>query len=180
MPDIATIWNVADGVGDWALQTPVLDILVDETGASLVDEVGAPLLGSSSVFTPGYGVLQGGDLVTAALISLFSDATAAPDDVIPDNSGDPRGWWGDFDQAVPVGSRLWLRAREKQTPQLLDTVQKDITDALQWFIDDGVVSSISVAVSYPALGFLGAQIAFLRDGKPLASLQFQWAWQELS
>ena len=65
----------------------------------------------------GAALLMGLDLQTAMLISLFSDRQAAPGDVIPDGSNDPRGWWGDN----TIGSRLWLLSRSKQTQ---DTLQR--------------------------------------------------------
>ena len=54
---------------------------------------------------------SGNDLETAVIISLFTDRRAAPSDVIPDGTGDPRGWWADVDTNGNLdewGSRLWL------------------------------------------------------------------------
>ncbi|WP_249516619.1 phage GP46 family protein, partial [Escherichia coli] len=41
------------------------------------------------------GLSRDEGLVTQVLICLFTDARADDDDVIPDGSGDPRGWPGD-------------------------------------------------------------------------------------
>ena len=69
--------------------------------------------------------LQGDDgLMTAVIISLFTDARAHDDDPLPDErvgvSSDRRGWWGDClpdaqgEQTLEsIGSRLWLLWREK-------------------------------------------------------------------
>jgi phage gp46-like protein len=42
-------------------------------------------------------------LVTLVLVCLFTDTRADADDVIPDNSGDPRGWPGDTFSTDPWG-----------------------------------------------------------------------------
>ena len=68
-------------------------------------------------------------LKTAVLISLFTDRLAAADDEIPDGTEDRRGWWGDMpaDGSAPsgappdpIGSRLWLLARAKQSAETLN------------------------------------------------------------
>ena len=63
------------------------------------------------------GVLRSDqDLGTAVMLSWFTDRTCEPDDVPPDGDG-RRGWWGDAFRTYPLGSRLWLLAREKETKQ---------------------------------------------------------------
>lgn len=102
----------------------------------------------------GADLLSQNDVVTALLISLFTDAAALPDDVIPDGSNDPRGWWGDPD----IGSRLWLLERAKRTAATLARAQDYITEASQWMLDDGVASRIDVSVEWTAKTTLAAQI----------------------
>lgn len=120
----------------------------------------------------------GDDLATAAAISLLSDATAGQDDVIPDGD-DPRGWWGDTGRAGPIGSRIWLRLRAKQTDALLVLVKADIADALAWMIDDGVAARIEVVTEWARPGMLGAQVTIARRDGGEAALNFAWAWKEL-
>ena len=69
------------------------------------------------VLSPGESPdLQGDDgLLTALLISLFTDRRAHDDDPLPDERvgvpSDMRGWWGDYfetERPDPIGSRLWL------------------------------------------------------------------------
>ncbi len=84
---------------------------------------------------------SGHDLQTAVLISLFTDRIAEPDDVIPDGSNDPRGWWGDEFSTVKIGSRLWLLTRAKQTQATLQRAYDYILQALQWMIDARLVTT---------------------------------------
>jgi len=127
-------------------------------------------------------LLTGSDLVTSMLLSLFTDAMAAPDDVIPDGTGDPRGWWGDqFEPDAPIGSKLWLLDREKQTQQTLNRAYDYIAEALQWLIDDGVVGRFDIQVQWVRASFLGAQVmAYAPSGAPLYTGQYLWAWKGIT
>lgn len=126
----------------------------------------------------GGDLATGSDLQTAILLSVFTDAMAAPDDVIPDGTGDPRGWWGDqFDPTHPIGSKLWLLDREKQTQTVLNRALSYISDALQWLIDDGVVGRFDIQCEWVRESFLGARIvAYAPTGAQLHAGQYLWAW----
>jgi phage gp46-like protein len=125
-------------------------------------------------------LVTGGDLVTAILISLFTDATASPDDAIPDGTTDPRGWWGDLGKDRPIGSKIWLRMRAKATNQTLNTVRGDIIEALKWLIDDGVASQVDVICEWTQPGMLGAQITVHQPAGPPTVLNFGWVWGQLN
>jgi phage gp46-like protein len=121
----------------------------------------------------------GNDLETAIIISLFSDRMAQPDDVIPDGSNDPRGWWAD--DTVPIGSRLWLLRRAKQTKDTLQKAYDYIAEALQWMIDDGVVGRFDISVQWVRAGVLGAQItAYKPSGTLLTTGRYTWAWEGIN
>ena len=95
-------------------------------------------------------------LLTPILISLFTDARAADDDVLPDpGNGDQRGWWADSTntdkQGDSVGSKLWLLEREKSTAEVLLRAEQYIRDALQWMLDEGIASSIDVVTERQSL-----------------------------
>lgn len=128
----------------------------------------------------GPDLLTGNDLQTAVLLSLFTDRAANSDDVIPDGTGDPRGWWGDLDEDSPIGSRLWLLDRSKQTQEVLNNARDYIVEALQWLVDDGVVASMDVQTEWTRDTFLGAQIALYQPAGPNVSLTYAWAWQQLT
>lgn len=176
MADILTAWDIANASGDWSIdRAPSLNLILDETNASIFDEAGGALCDQPTAFSPGRGLISGGDLQTAVLLSLFSDARADTDDVVPDGTDDPRGWWGDPD----LGSKLWLRMRAKRTPQLLPLVVDDVRTALKWLIDDHVVGSIDVSAEWTAASTLGCQVVLHRPDGRAATLKFDWAWQEL-
>jgi phage gp46-like protein len=137
----------------------------------------------------GADLASGDDLATAILISVFTDRTANPDDVIPDNTGDPRGWWADMSlsgpqvsggQPVPIGSRLWLLSRAKQNDETLQRAYDYLNECLQWMLDDGVVAKFDVLVQWQRRSFLGAQItAHFQDGTTKVTA-FSWAWTSLN
>ncbi|TCK43977.1 phage gp46-like protein [Paraburkholderia sp. BL8N3] len=128
----------------------------------------------------GPALLTGDDLPTSVLLSLFTDRIANGDDPIPDGTGDPRGWWGDIEEDRPIGSRLWLLDRSKQTQEVLNDARDYIIEALQWLVDDGVVASMDVQTEWVRDTFLGAQITLNQPTGPNISLTYAWAWQQLS
>lgn len=87
-------------------------------------------------------------LNSAITISLFTDARADNDDVLPDDSQDKRGYWGDMDldSGESLGSKLWLLQREKITQQTLNKMQSYILEALQWLIDEDHLLAVQVTV----------------------------------
>ncbi len=120
-------------------------------------------------------LLSGNDLETAILISLFTDRLARADD---DYDGDDRrGWWGDSGADYPIGSRLWLLRRRKLTLATAASAETYATEALQWLIDDGVVSSITITtrIVYPSK--LTMQIIFLKPDGTSSPFNYSWAWE---
>lgn len=169
--DIATIWDAANSRGDWAVPAPA---------AFLLDGAGRPVVGAdgfaiAAAPTPAGGLATGADIVTAVLISLFTDAAAGPDDAIPDGTDDPRGWWGD----ATIGSKLWLLARAKRTPQNLQLAIAYIRQALAWLTADGVASAIDVAAEWQAGGRLAGQV-IVSHGAGRTSVPFDYAWKDLA
>lgn len=147
---------------------PTTDAALAWTGAYVSDTVS------------GGDLATGLDLETAVLVSLFTDRMANRDDPIPDGSGDPRGWWGDIGEDKPIGSRLWLLDRSKQTQEVLNNARDYIFEALQWLVDDGVVASIDVQTQWVRDTFLGAQVTLYQPTGPNVSMTYAWAWNQLS
>jgi len=171
MTDIVTGWNPSQGYGDWLLDPGVSSLWVDQTGSPIVDQAGTPI---DAITTGDPAMQNAGDLGTAVLISLFTDAAAEDDDFLPDGNANRRGWWGGT-----IGSKLWLRQRDKPTQRLLAVVKADIEDALAWLITDAISSRIDVITEYPRPGMLGAQITIHRTtGQPL-SLRFSRLWDTI-
>lgn len=83
-------------------------------------------------------------LRTALLLSLFTDRQAEPTDVLPNNSGDRRGWWAD----PTFGSRLWLLQRSKQTPDVPSRAEEYSREATQWLTDTKVTERIDVTSDF--------------------------------
>ncbi len=172
MADIQTAWNADTMGGDWLLDPGTRSLVwSDQAGATIVDDVGQPI---DAFFGANGGIVSGGDLFTAVLISLFTDAAAGDDDVIPDATRDPRGWWGGA-----IGSKIWLRLRAKTTDTLLEVVRGDIATALQWLIDDGVVAAIDVTTEYTRPSLLGALVVLKRSDGARTSLKFSRVWETL-
>lgn len=125
---------------------------------------------------PGGDLETGGDLANAILLSIFTDRQALADDVIPDGTGDRRGWWGD----PQMGSRLWLLDRAKQTDETRRRAEDYAAEALQWLIDDGVVARFDIVATWERRSFLALRItAYRTDGRTVA-LNASWAWQGVS
>lgn len=113
------------------------------------------------------------DLTTSVILSLFCDARAREDDILPDGTANPRGWWADTVAPLPatglnqvedslqrdkLGSRLWLLAREKQLPEVLHRAKDYAEEALKWLIVDKVARHVVVTPSIIRQGWLGLDI----------------------
>lgn len=127
----------------------------------------------------GPSLASGNDLATTVLISLFTDRTAEPSDVIPDGTTDRRGWWGDLDEDVPIGSRLWLLDRSKLIPKVAVAAKGYAEEALAWMVSDDVAAKVSVAATIfrPSTLRLVATIQHV-DGTKTA-FTFDWAWAQI-
>lgn len=120
----------------------------------------------------GAQLASGSDLETAVLLSLFTDREALPDDVVPDGTGDRRGWWGG-----EIGSRLWLLERAKQTPETLARARDYAAEALQWLIDDGVVAAFDIQAEWSAPGRLGMRVVAYKAAGGVEAMNYAWTWQ---
>lgn len=121
---------------------------------------------------------SGDDLATAVLISLFTDGRANDDDVPPDGSDDRRGWWGDLDQDVPIGSRLWLLDRSRLTNDVANEAKAYIAEALQWLLDDKVATKVEVATGIGGRSQLDAVVRITRQDGTVAALKYGWVWSQ--
>lgn len=140
------------------------------------------------------GLATDDGLETAIILSLFTDRLADADDIIPDDSGDRRGWWGDSFSDVPgdlFGSRLWLLEREKDLREVVQKARGYAAESLQWIIDDQVAEKVDVeagwvdslsgelllqktALAIP--GVLGINVTITRGKNVIFKHQFSAFW----
>jgi phage gp46-like protein len=130
-------------------------------------------------------------LAAAVTLALNTDATADPNDILPDpRSTDRRGWWGDLDAETiwngwPIGSKLWLLIRAKivgvEAAEGSTTfrVHNYIVNALQPFIDNRVFSQIKVTVTQPTLQRIDARIIIYRGPNNVIQLNYAPLWTEI-
>ena len=130
----------------------------------------------------GADLLRDDGLQTAVILSLFLDRRAREDDVIPDGTGNRRGWWADT--ALPSisngaqgnydshGSRLWLLHREKQMPEVLRRAKDYAQEGLAWLIEDKVARKVDVVATNPQDGWLVLDITVTLHNGGLERYQF--------
>lgn len=115
---------------------------------------------------------------TAVLLSLFTDGLAREDDVLPDIAqGNRRGWWADTNAPEgPIGSRLWLLAREKQTEDVRLRAEAYTREALQWMLDDGAADQIDVTATWAELGRLDVEVGIYREARLIFARPYPLIW----
>lgn len=122
-------------------------------------------------------LINGDDLQTAMIISLFTDRVARDDDDI--DGEDRRGWWGDMGEEHNIGSRLWLLRRQKLTQDVAQKAEDYAREALQWLISDGVVSSFTIATQIVYPRRLNMVIRYQRPGNgDRTDMRFFWVWEQ--
>ncbi|BBI92813.1 putative phage protein GP46 [Serratia symbiotica str. Tucson] len=121
-------------------------------------------------------LINGNDLQTAIIISLFTDRVARDDDVI--DGDDRRGWWGDLGEEHNIGSRLWLLRRKKLDQSVAQKAEDYVREALQWLITDGVVLSVTVATQIVYPRQLNLVISYQKPGsRDDTDMRFFWVWE---
>ncbi len=118
-------------------------------------------------------------LETAVILSLFTDRLANADDALPDSTGQRRGWWGDSFADVDgdrIGSRLWLLAREKQLPAVLERARAYARESLAWMVEDGIARGVEVEAEFPRLGAIAIEATILRAIGGPVRFRFEAFW----
>jgi phage gp46-like protein len=138
-----------------------------------------PAIAGADLAFDGFDFAVDGGLRSAVIISLFSDARVAADD-LPAGEDDPRGFWADgvapSEPGDNTGSRLWLLERAKLTDADLRRAEDLAREALAWMIQDGVAKRITARarrLREGATAGLGLQIAVER---PDGQSRFEFAW----
>ena len=97
-------------------------------------------VGTISMNSSGTDLVGDDGLESAVLLSLYSDGLAEADEVLPDQSEDRRGFWGDAEFA----SLLWIMERKTLTPKNINRHKKICQDSLAWMVKSGVAKSVTV------------------------------------
>lgn len=127
----------------------------------------------------GSDLARGDDLLTAAIISLFTWRRANDDDELPDTETSRLGWWGDSIANVEgdrIGSRLWLLRREKLTAETINRALEYCREALAWMVEDGVAARVDVSASRTGLDRLDITVTVHRGNGEARKLAFANAW----
>jgi phage gp46-like protein len=152
MADIRVVWDPETMLGTWLLSGNTLDTSME--------------------------------LVTAVAVALFTHRTAEDDDPLPNYASDRRGWWADHEAdelygGWPIGSRLWLLSREKQTEDTRNRAEEYIREALDPFVERRIVDSYDLTVDWFAFERLGAEITLYRGQKESIAVRFETLWNEI-
>ena len=120
-------------------------------------------------------------LKSAVIVALFSHARADDADAVPGAPDDRRGWWGDMVADIEgdvTGSKRWLYYREKATEATARLIREADRAALQFLIDQRVVSGvtgITIETEWRPHGVLYERIELLRPTGPV-EFQFTQVW----
>ena len=132
----------------------------------------------------GSGLDTSRELVTAVAVALFTHRTAEDDDPLPHFASDRRGWWGDHEAREihggwPIGSRLWLLSREKQTEETRARAEEYIREALDPFVTHRICERYDLVVDWFAHERLGAEITLYRGPRESVAVRFETLWNEV-
>lgn len=125
------------------------------------------------------GIADDADLRTSVIISLFTDRLAQPDDALPDDTTNRRGWWADTETDL-IGSRLWLLSREKRIEPVRQRAIDYSREALQWLIDDGVARAVDVDAEWSGLDRLDILVTVYRNDGRSIEMRLEWVWNQLT
>ena len=135
--------------------------------------------GAPFVRVPEISILDLEDnIITALIISLFTDRRLPFAGDEPLTSGDRRGWWGDNTLAANdrIGSRLWTLARHKMiTDFVVKEAEEILREALAWLEEDGVADEIFITITRPDNYTLVFEITIKKpDDDQLGKYTFAW------
>ena len=130
----------------------------------------------------------GDELESMVLVSLLTDTRATTDEFKeaklslvenPNNVIKLGGWWGDTYASIQgskIGSKLWLNSRQKATNDVRINTVDYAEQALQYLIDDGIVSTIEIEANWTGSGIMEMLITIKRPDGSLEEFRYQFAW----
>jgi len=132
-----------------------------------------PITGTD-IFVDQTDLTRDAGLRTAMLISLLTDRVADSTDVLPDNTGERRGWWAD----PTLGSKLWLLFRSSLTPDMPSRIESATKEALQWMLDEGVASEVIVNATIVDRNTITWEVSVIKPGnKDNENFKFFFNWE---
>lgn len=99
----------------------------------------------------------------AVISSLLTDRRAEPEDVLPVDDGDRRGWWGDgfgAEGPEPFGSRLWLLHRATVNQETATLARLYAEEALAWLVSEGLAESVSVTAEVATGAVIALEVSY--------------------
>ncbi|MGU5699474.1 phage GP46 family protein [Aeromonas allosaccharophila] len=123
------------------------------------------------------GLRQDDGLETLVLQVLFTDARADDSDVLPDGTGDKRGWIGDTFADQPWGSKLWLLDRSKLNTDVRNKAVTYAQTALDAHLKPDYASKIVVTGSIPQFQMLRLIIAITRPDVTEITMTINKRWE---
>lgn len=123
------------------------------------------------------GLRQDDGLETLVLQVLFTDARADDSDVLPDGTGDKRGWIGDTFADQPWGSKLWLLDREKLTTDVRNKAVTYAQTALDAHLKPDYASNIVVTGAIPHFQMLQLNIAITSPDGTNTTMTINKRWE---
>ena len=126
-------------------------------------------------------VLEGGDLKgekglrTAVLASVFSDARAPADAVLPELGSSRGGWWAE-EPASSFGSRVWLERRSVASKATEQRMTAALVEAFTWLSDEEIARGVEVRPSRLGDGALGFEVAIARGN----ARRFELLWDQIA
>jgi phage gp46-like protein len=136
---------------DWRLVKPLAPSSYPFTDFS--DPSGAPVPLAEVLST--YALELEDTLQTAIILSLFTDKRASPDDRLPLNETNRRGWVGDefmadgfSDKRDEWGTLLWLLYIGKVTADVPAKAVFTCKEGLAWLVRDGIADRIEVTAEW--------------------------------
>jgi phage gp46-like protein len=77
-----------------------------------------------------------------------------------------------------VGSKLWMIERDKTTSEALALGEQYTKEALQWMVDDGVATSVSVAASRVGMSAMRLDIQIVRPNvEDATAFTYYYNWK---
>lgn len=128
-------------------------------------------------------VLLDDGLENYILISLLTDRKASVNDILPSEFSTRAGWVGDiFETNSEIGSRLWLRSRERLSQELYGIIKNDILEALNWMVEDDMVKEFIVNVTRDTgqdvpKNNLKISIVAVQDNQSQRGFQYFFNWE---